>query len=228
MANNLVEFSNTKTLAHQQNACPKESASFPSQLIFEWVTPFIRLGYKRPLQLSDLWSLNRIYTSDYVLGQFEKHWNRKPTNKGQLRRNVALVILLSFWPFFVWLVLLKIITIVLMFLSPTVLDWLISFLSTDDANWKGYLYAGLLFLISLLDSLFSNHYEYIFGVLQMRVKTCLTSIVFKKALVLSNDGRKECGFSTGQIINMMSVDVQILVDYINMVGASLSTFINLL
>ena len=153
-----------------------------------------------------------------MLGQFEKHWNRKPTKKGQLRRNVALVILLTFWPFFVWLVLLKVITIVLMFLSPTVLSWLISFLSSHDANWKGYLYAGLLFLIALLYSLFSSHYEYILGVLQMQVKICLTNIIFKKALVISNDGRKECGFSTGQIINMMSVDVQILVDFINMVG----------
>ena len=50
----------------------------------------------------------------------------------------------------------------------------------------------------------------------MKVKTCLMSTVYKKALVLSNDGRKD--FSTGQIINMMSVDVQAIVDYIIMIN----------
>ena len=48
----------------------------------------------------------------------------------------------------------------------------------------------------------------------MKVKTCFMSTVYKKALFLSADGRKD--FSTGQIINMMSVDVQAIVDYISM------------
>ena len=61
---------------------------------------------------------------------------------------------------------------------------------------------------------FLFQYEFYLGVLQMKVKTCLMSTVYKKALVLSNDGRKD--FSTGQIVNMMSVDVQALVDYILM------------
>ena len=197
-------------------------------MIFEWVTALIRLGYKRPLQLSDMWTLDRIYTTDYVLTRFHEHWDRKPTNGDQLKRDLTLVTFLTFWPFFVWIIVLKLIQIVLMFLSPTVLDWLIYFLSSDDPNWQGYFYALLLFLISLLDSLLANQYEYCLGVLQMKVKTCLTSIVYKKALVLSNDGRRESGFSTGQIINMMSVDVQIIVDYVNMVSfrnsALLDTF----
>lgn len=155
----------------------------------------IRLGYKRPLQLSDMWSLNRVYTTDQVLHRFDRHWKHAPTNG--LKRDVALVISLAFWPLLVWLVVLKLVQITLMFLSPTVLDRLITFLSSNDPNWTGYLYAIHLFLISLFDLLFTNQHEYCLGVLQMKAKTCLTSIVYRKALVLSNDGRK--GFSTGQI-----------------------------
>ena len=69
-------------------------------------------------------------------------------------------------------------------------------------------------------------YEFNLGVLQMKVKTCLMSTVYKKALVLSNDGRRD--FSTGQIINMMSVDVQAIVDYILMINVVWSSPIQLL
>ena len=155
-----------------------------------------------------------------MLSEFNKRWDKRPkydeTSKRQLRRNVAWVIFRTLWPLFAYCFFLKLVQTFLMFSSPIVLDWLITFMSSDDPNWKGYFYSFLLFLISLLDSLFDNQYEFNLGVLQMRVKTCLMSTVFKKALVLSNDGRKD--FSTGQIINMMSVDVQSIVDYIMMSG----------
>lgn len=205
-------------------------------MIFEWVTPIIRLGYKRPLKIADVWTLNSIYTTDYILAQFNKRWEKRPKDEPgrlvQLRRNVAFIIFLVLWPHFSLVFVLKTIQTCFMFLSPIVLDWLIFFMASNDPNWIGYLYASMLFLISFLESMFESQYEFNLGVLQMKVKTCLMSTVYKKALVLSTDGRKE--FSTGQIsrsfdffvcskpnsifnpsVNMMSVDVQALVDYVN-------------
>ena len=167
-----------------------------------------------------MWNLKTAYTTDYLLGQFNKPWQKRPKDDGtrtaQIKRNVAFVIFSVFWPLFAYCFVLKLIQTVLMFCSPTVLDWLITFMSSNDPNWKGYFYSFLLFLISFLESLFDNQHEYYLSVLQMKVKTCLISTVYKKALVLSNDGRKN--FSTGQIVNMMSVDVQAIVDCI-MMGA---------
>ena len=187
-------------------------------MIFEWVTPIIQLGYKRSLQIADVWNLKSIYKTDYVLAQFNERWEKRPkdadTRKARLKRNIAFVIFLFQWPLFAYCFLLKLIQTLLMFSSPVVLDWLIYFMSSDDPNWLGYFYSFLLFLISFFESMFESQYEFHLGVLQMKVKTCLMSTVYKKALVLSNDGRKE--FATGQIVNMMSVDVQALVDYVSM------------
>ena len=61
-----------------------------------------------------------------------------------------------------------------------------------------------------MESVFENQHEYYLNILRMKVKICLMSIVYKKAIVLSNDGRKE--FSTGEIVNMMSVDIQTIED----------------
>ena len=185
-------------------------------MIFQWVTPLIRLGYKRPLKITDMWSLTS-YSTDQILSQFNESWDMRPKDDGtrtvRIKRNVAFVIFRIFWPLLAFCFVLKIVQTILMFSSPIVLDWLITFMSSsNDPDWKGYLYSFLLFLISFMESVFDNQHEYYLHVLQMDVKTCLMSTVYKKALVLSNDGRRQ--FSTGQIVNMMSVDIKAIEDWI--------------
>ena len=46
----------------------------------------------------------------------------------------------------------------------------------------------------------------------MKIKSSLTSVVYNKSLVLSNEARQES--STGDIVNLMSVDVQRLQDLV--------------
>lgn len=212
------------------NTCPKEYASFPNQMVFEWVTPIIRLGYKRPLKVSDMWNLKMIYKTDYILNIFNRFWSKKKYDKElntEVRRNIAIVLFITYWKMFCYTFFLKLVQTVLMFLSPVVLDYLITFMATPtDPNWKGYFLSFLLFMISFFDSIFNNQYEFYLGVLMMKVRTCLMSTVYKKSLVLSNDGRKD--FSTGQIINLMAVDVEAMVNYINMINVLWSAPVQLL
>ena len=122
--------------------------------------PIIRLGYKRPLKAADMWSLKYVYTTDYVLTQFNRRWEKRPkpdgADRAAFRRNVAFVLFLVFWPLFSYCFVLKLIQTVLMFCSPIVLDWLIYFMSSNDPDWKGYFYSFLLFLISFLEAILAN------------------------------------------------------------------------
>ncbi|KAJ8082656.1 hypothetical protein PM082_008512 [Marasmius tenuissimus] len=36
---------------------PQANASFPSRLVFQWLSPFLSVGYSRPLEKDDLWEL---------------------------------------------------------------------------------------------------------------------------------------------------------------------------
>lgn len=188
-------------------------------MIFEWVTPLIRLGYKRPLKITDLWNLNFSYKTDNVIEIFNRYWDVKKIDKQtkkEVRRNVALVVFLSFWPLFTYTFILKLLQTVFMFLSPVVLDYLITFMASDDPAWIGYFYSFLLFAISFVESIISSQYEFYLTVLIMKTRTCLMSTVYKKALILSNDGRSQ--FNTGQIVNIMGVDVSAVAEYINMIN----------
>ncbi|XP_063348284.1 ATP-binding cassette sub-family C member 2-like [Pelmatolapia mariae] len=101
----------------------------------------------------------------------------------------------------------KLLQDVLTFVSPQLLKLMISF--TQDKSryaWEGYLYAVLLMVVALLQSLTLQQYFQRCHVLGMKVRTALMAAVYKKALVVSNDTRKES--TVGETLNLMSADAQ--------------------
>ncbi|KAL3972080.1 microtubule-associated serine/threonine kinase [Sarotherodon galilaeus] len=113
----------------------------------------------------------------------------------------------------------KLLEDVLTFVSPQLLKLMISF--TQDKSryaWEGYLYAVLLMVVALLQSLTLQQYFQRCFVLGMKVRTALMAAVYKKALVVSNDTRKES--TVGETVNLMSADAQRFND--------VTTFIHLL
>ena len=73
-------------------------------------------------------------------------------------------------------------------------------------DWKGYFFAGLMFAMTVCQSLILNQYFVRMFKLGMNLKTALISTIYRKALVMSNSARKES--TVGEIVNLMSVDVQ--------------------
>lgn len=116
-------------------------------------------------------------------------------------------------------------------------------------NWEGYLYAVLLFLVALLQSLFLQQYFQRCFLLGMKVRTAIMAAVYKKvkawvtarwpflllfplsknirnifihfgplfskALLVSNDARKES--TVGETVNLMSADAQRFNDVTNFI-----------
>uniref|UniRef100_A0A7M4EPW4 ABC-type glutathione-S-conjugate transporter n=1 Tax=Crocodylus porosus TaxID=8502 RepID=A0A7M4EPW4_CROPO len=82
----------------------------------------------------------------------------------------------------------------------------------ESPNWKGYFYAGLMFFLACLQTLFEQWYMYTCLVIGVRLKTAVTGLVYRKILVMSNAARKAT--TVGEIVNLVSVDVQKLMDLI--------------
>ncbi|CAB1343381.1 unnamed protein product, partial [Coregonus sp. 'balchen'] len=93
---------------------------------------------------------------------------------------------------------------------------MISF-TTDKSiyTWTGYVYAVLLILVALFQSLFLQQYFQRCFVLGMKVRTAIMAAVYKKALVVSNDARKES--TVGETVNLMSADAQRFNDVVNFI-----------
>ncbi|CAG7728837.1 unnamed protein product, partial [Allacma fusca] len=100
----------------------------------------------------------------------------------------------------------------LSFVQPQILNLLILFVSGDEELWKGYFYAALLLATDMVSNLTRNQHLYVMFMTAYRIKAAVMSAVYRKALVVSNATRRER--TTGEIVNLMSVDVNKIGDLV--------------
>ncbi|XP_076338372.1 multidrug-Resistance like Protein 1 isoform X1 [Tachypleus tridentatus] len=225
-----------------EKECPEQFTSFLSKLLFSWFTKLAIVGWKRSLVYSDLWSLNHEDKTENVLPIFDKFWqehlskcqflsrsaaysrrkddevNFSHHDKKKNKPNIVVALCKTFGPFFMSGAVFKLIHDVLQFVTPKLLKLLIGFVSNNEPLWKGMFYAVLMFVATTIQSITLSVYFHRMYIVGMRIRTALISVIYRKALVMSNSARKE--LTMGEIVNLMSVDAQRFMD--------LMTFLNLL
>uniref|UniRef100_A0A674GTF1 ATP binding cassette subfamily C member 2 n=1 Tax=Taeniopygia guttata TaxID=59729 RepID=A0A674GTF1_TAEGU len=105
----------------------------------------------------------------------------------------------------------KVVHDALVFVSPQLLKLLIAFVSDEDSfAWQGYLYAILLFLAAVIQSLcLQQHFSLCFQ-LGINVRASLIA-----SLTMSGATRKES--TVGETVNLMSADAQRFMDLANFI-----------
>ncbi|XP_074741583.1 multidrug resistance-associated protein 1 isoform X2 [Strix uralensis] len=135
----------------------------------------------------------------------------------QSERSQSGPLLRAFWSMFGTYFLLSTVCLVIcdvfLFSIPKLLSLFLEFIEDQEApSWHGYFYAFTMFLLACLQTLFEQRYMYMCLVLGLRLKTAVTGLVYRKILVMSNASRKAA--TVGEIVNLISVDVQKLMDLI--------------
>ncbi|KAI5745186.1 hypothetical protein M8J76_008998 [Diaphorina citri] len=212
-----------------QNPSPEYRASFPSKLIFAWFDRMAWLGYRKPLENKDLWNLNHEDTSKEIVPLSQQttpgtqaaylknssnidiaaNGSTRPpqdtSKKPPAKASIVGALCKTFGPTFLFGSSLKLIQDLLTFVSPQILSWLIEFVNEPNAPlWKGYFYAILLLVTSVVQTLLlSTYFDRMF-----------------RALTISNNARKET--TVGEIVNLMSVDAQRMdiTPYLNMLWSA--------
>uniref|UniRef100_A0A8C8B701 Canalicular multispecific organic anion transporter 1 n=1 Tax=Otus sunia TaxID=257818 RepID=A0A8C8B701_9STRI len=122
----------------------------------------------------------------------------------------------TFWQNLLLSVAFKLVHDGLVFVSPQLLKLLIAFVSDEESfAWQGYLYAILLFLTALIQSLCLQQYFSLCFQLGIKVRASLIAAIYKKALTMSSATRKES--TVGETVNLMSADAQRFMDMANFV-----------
>ncbi|OXB59403.1 hypothetical protein ASZ78_009703 [Callipepla squamata] len=230
-----------------QNSSPELTSGFLSRLTFWWFTSFAILGYKKPLEEKDLWSLNEDDISKNIVQKLSREWDkekaeckqkedvtyRKKSNHAlnhvgdgpeeaevlirdkKHNRNPSFLraLLRTFGPYFLIGSFFKLIQDLLSFVNPQLLSVLISFIKNKDApTWWGFLIAALMFTCAVLQTLILHqHFQYCF-VTGMRLRTGITGVIYRKALVITNSAKRSS--TVGEIVNLMSVDAQRFMDLV--------------
>ncbi|KAI8775250.1 multidrug resistance protein 1 [Biomphalaria glabrata] len=109
----------------------------------------------------------------------------------------------------------KVVSDVFLMLSPVLLSLLITYAENKDTDyvWKGYALAVLLFITQMVKSVLFNFSFWMSQIVGMQMKTTLVAAIYKKALTMNNESKKES--TAGEIVNLMSVDCQRVQDVMN-------------
>ncbi|CAI5792166.1 resistance-associated 6-like isoform X1 [Podarcis lilfordi] len=229
-------------VGNDANPCPEAGASFASKITFWWFAGLLWKGYRQPLRAEDLWSLARENSSEDIVTKIEDAWNEHCARAKQIadsakfkrerasRENAEETTILlqpehskskpllkAFWnvfgTYFLFGTLGLVLGDVFLFLIPKTLSLFLDFITDPEAPyWKGYFYATLMFLLACLETLLEQQYMYMCLVLGVRLKTAVTGLVYRKILAMSDTAKKAT--TEGEIVNLVSVDVQKLTDLI--------------
>ncbi|KAK0202906.1 P-loop containing nucleoside triphosphate hydrolase protein [Desarmillaria ectypa] len=195
---------------HAEN--PVITANIFSRWFFSWMTPLMKKGASEYISENDLPSLRPEDDSER-LGQ---------TLHATLQKHsLWKALFISYGGPYALAAGMKLVQDCLSFLQPQLLRWLLSYISicqsaryahdsTKPHPLEGFSIAALMFVASVTQTIILNQYFQIAFETGMRVRSGIVSVIYAKALVLSNDER---GRASGDIVNLMSVDATRLQDF---------------
>ncbi|KAJ1414206.1 P-loop containing nucleoside triphosphate hydrolase [Sesbania bispinosa] len=184
---------------------PERRANIMSKIIFSWMNPMMKLGYKRPLTERDIWKLDTWDRTETLNNMFQKCWAEESRkSKPWLLRALNASLGGRFWYGGFW----KIGNDVSQFLGPIILNQLLQSMQNDDPASIGYVYALSIFLGVVFGVLCEAQYFQNVMRVGFRLRSTLVAAVFRKSLRLTHEARKQ--FASGKITNLMTTDAEAL------------------
>lgn len=197
-----------------------ERVSAFSYLSFHWVYPILRKGVDKKLRAcDDLYDLPAKLNTSHLCVQLQSVLNGVPDADAQLqdvsfrqRRTQLVWALHKCFGFEFYAVgILKLISDVLNFGGPILLNMLVQFIETknEDEKW-GYILVTGLFFSTLLSSLFNTHFTFLMSQIGLKMRGALVSTIYRKTLNVSFSSVHS--FTVGEIVNFMSTDTERIVN----------------
>ena len=199
----------------KQKRNPVDSAHIFQRLSFSWMTELMKTGYKKYLTEKDLYKLPKSFGSKEISEKFGERWQYQLKHKAN--PSLSWAMLTTFGGKLLLGGTFKVAYDILQFTQPQLLRILIKFVSDYTSTpepelplVKGVMLSLAMFFVSVVQTSILHQYFLNAFDTGMNIKSGLTSVIYQKALVLSNEA--SASSSTGDIVNLMSVDVQRLQD----------------
>uniref|UniRef100_A0A673CHX8 Cystic fibrosis transmembrane conductance regulator n=1 Tax=Sphaeramia orbicularis TaxID=375764 RepID=A0A673CHX8_9TELE len=182
---------------------PVEDANFLSKFFFWWTSPLLRKGFRKKLDLTDVYKAPSFDLADNLSERLEREWDREVVsakNKPRLMRALARCFFGPFAFFGILLYLGEASKTV----QPQLLGRIIASFDPFHAPERSQGYYLALGLCLLFVARFLLLQPAIFGLhhLGMQIRIALFSLIYKKTLKLSS--RVLDKISTGQLVSLMS------------------------
>ena len=202
---------------------PEATASFPSRMLFTWFDGMVWRGWRRFLVNEDLWTLNPSERCRGVIPIWDANWDSQKKAKAPKKKPLSILntLVSSFGGVFAASAILQLIYTIISFVSPQLVNLLIAYVESDEPVWRGYLYTITLIAVTMLNTIINSQYFFFQYNIGLKIRTALTSAIYRKSLRLSGASRKE--MTVGETTNLMAIDTQKFMDvvlFLNMIWSS--------
>ncbi|XP_047611777.1 ATP-binding cassette sub-family C member 4-like [Phacochoerus africanus] len=191
---------------------PLQDGNVCSSLFFWWLTPLLRVGYKRRLEEDDMYSVLPEDRSARLGEELRGYWDRESSRAEKDAREPSLTkaIIKCYWKPYLVLGVFTFLEEGTRIVQPVLLGKIISYLEYYDpsdsaAFHEALAYAAGLSVCVLTWAVLHHLYFYHIQRVGMRLRVAVCHMIYRKALRLSNSATRET--STGQIVNLLSNDV---------------------
>ena len=195
----------------------KDQAPFLARLLLRWVNPLVAKAYQGNLQQpDDVFDLPEDMTAHIVAGHIQKEAEQMaklaPVTEEVPRISLVRLLYGCFGKQFFAIGLLKLLNDCAGFAGPLLLHAVVTFMETPGQPvGEGYMYALLLALSSLVAALASCHFNLCMAELGTKVRAAMTTSVYTKTVGVKRSSLGK--FTTGEVINFMSVDTDRIVNF---------------
>ncbi|KAH6822716.1 multidrug resistance-associated protein 3 [Perilla frutescens var. hirtella] len=202
-----------ESLKGEETTTPYEKAGVFSLLTFSWISCMISLGQKRTLNLEDL---PQLAISDSVRGGFPILNDCLEASCGEINRVTTIMLVKGLVKTTRAEIAISAVCVFVYTLSsyvgPYLIDSLVQYLNgRGDFKNEGYALVSAFFVAKLLESFAQRHWVFKVQQAGNRARAALVAKVYNKGLTLSCQSKQ--GRTTGEIINLMSVDAERISDF---------------
>lgn len=191
-------------------------SSCASRLTWQWMNPLLQRGYDARLEVDDVPNLADKDDAQHLHQQYSENWDS--ISEGSASR-VRVTVWRSFKREFLQTGALALIRACVMYIGPALITTFVDFktgFTTGEGNppplWWGFTLVFVLAASKSVDVLASHQFSFQCTNLGMAIRSTLITVVYRKGIRLTNAARLVHG--VGQIVNYMSVDVQVMSDVI--------------
>lgn len=193
-------------LLRQENVTRYENANIWSRLSFTWLSPLLKEGATKTLDIDDVPNLAKQHRATFLYEKFSSNWpkERVPDSTSRTLGRTF------WWPILVcgWIALVK---LSVTYVGPLLIQSFVDYTSgIRRFPYEGYVLVLVLTCAKAVEVVSTHQYTFTCNKLGMEVRSAVIAAVYRKGLRLSSAARQSHG--VGQIVNYMSVDVQQLSD----------------
>ncbi|XP_029169040.1 probable multidrug resistance-associated protein lethal(2)03659 [Nylanderia fulva] len=194
---------------------PRQNANLISFLTFWWTRKIFRIGYKRDLKETDIYTTLTQDQTSHLGKLISKAWEKevescaKKDNGSKCKPQLLRVLFHCFGKSLLLIGLVQaVMELILRICQPLLLATLLRYFSSDKKKWNNEVYYNAvgIILLSILDPILLHHSMQHIMHIGLKIKIACTALLYKKILKLS-PSVLDNETSVGQMVNFLSSDI---------------------